>query len=397
MYSVIGIGLMSGSSLDGLDLAAVQFSPVEGWANEPEWEILVAETQPYNDEWTRRLSGLRRATGYDLAKTDADYGHLLGMAVRQFCIRNGLKPDFVASHGHTALHQPHRHFTLQIGSGETLASHLDCPAVTNFRARDVALGGQGAPLAPGGELALFPEYRCFLNLGGIANLSFLQREGEPEIEIPGWKKPGWRHLAYDVAFCNQVLNELARRAGPELEFDGGGEIARSGSLVPRMFEALEGLPFYQLYPPRSLGREWIEDEVLPLLDAPDEPPEDLLHTCVRHIARRIAAEFERFGLREMDLMVTGGGAFNVFLMECLAEELAPQNVALPPVAPQLVEYKEALVFAYLGLLALAGKANNLRGATGAREAAVCGSLHRPRGAEGPALFSDRLRAFRDGW
>lgn len=388
---------MSGTSLDGLDIAAVRFSPVEGWPDAPEWEILAADTQPYNEEWTRRLAGLRGASGYDLAKTDADYGHLLGMAVRQFCIKNDLKPDFAASHGHTAFHQPHRHFTLQIGSGETLASHLDCPSVTNFRARDVALGGQGAPLAPGGELALFPEYRCFLNLGGIANLSFLQREDEPEIEIPGWKKPGWRHLAYDITFCNQVLNELARRADPELAYDDGGALARGGSLVPRIYEALEAQPFYQLYPPRSLGREWIEDEILPALDAPDEPPEDLLHTCVRHIARRIAAEFERFGLRGHEVMVTGGGAFNTFLMECLAEELAPLGVTAPSVGKELVMYKEAVIFAYLGLLALAGKANNLRGATGAREAAVCGAIHRPRGDSGPALFSEKLRAFREGW
>ncbi len=352
----VGLGMMSGTSLDGLDLAAVEFV-----FDDRRWtaRILAAETVEYDASWRRRLSS-PPASAEEYAKLNVDYGHWQGMQARSFILLNDLKPDFAASHGHTVFHQPHRHFTAQIGDGETTATHLPCVFVTGFRNKDVALGGEGAPLVPFGETALFPEYSAFLNLGGIANLTLVGVEGTANRR---------NLVAFDVCACNLVLNVLARRINTD--YDRDGNAAANGKLLPEVLENLERLAFYRLPAPRSLGREWVEAEILPLLSE-NYRPQDLMHTYCVHVAERVADEYQRYNRPGNGIMTTGGGAFHKFLTERLSEKIP---VVLPD--PLWISYKEAAIFAFLGLMRLLGHANVLNAGTGARKAAVSGSVHFP--------------------
>ncbi len=390
---LLAVGLMSGSSLDGLDLTAVRLHfDAEGTS----YELVTAATEAWSPEWQARLAALSEASAADYAKTHVDFAHACGLALRRFLVGQGLQPDVVASHGHTVFHQPHRHFTAQIGCGQTLATYADCPVVTDFRPRDVAEGGEGAPLVPFGELHLFPAYRLFLNLGGIANLSILQREGAPTLNLMSRLRHPPRYLACDLCPLNQLFNALARRHDPNLAYDPEGTIARSGRVLPELLAALDALPFYALLPPRSLGREWVENEVWPLIEAAKATPADLLRTCVEHAVGQIAAECQRQGLHNEALLVTGGGAHNAFLIESLSEQLALRGLRVDVPETQLVDYKEALVFAFLGACTLRGQPNHLPDATGARRAAVLGAVHLPVGwrverPAPPALQPDLLR------
>jgi anhydro-N-acetylmuramic acid kinase len=368
-----GVGLMSGSSLDGLDLCAVRFTeqPEGGYT----WELGAAYTEPYPMEWVERLRRAPAESAETLAKLNVDYGHWVGLTLRRFLVETGTRPDFVSSHGHTVLHQPAKHFTCQIGDGETLANYLTVPLVCNFRSRDIGQGGQGAPLVPVGEQDLFPDYRAFLNLGGIANLSLQHDPAEaPDIT---WR-PG-RYLAFDVCPCNQLLNALARRHDPTWSFDPDGQLADTGSLVPQVLETLENWVYYTLYPPKSLGNEVIWAELWPVLAQSSEPIPDLLYTVCWHIANRVAAEVNRFQLTGRSILVTGGGAHNRCLVRLLTERLT--ELGCTPVQPEarVVDYKEALIFAYLGLLRLRGKPTVLASATGCKKPMSTGSIHLPTG------------------
>jgi anhydro-N-acetylmuramic acid kinase len=369
------LGLMSGSSLDGLDLAAVRITPT---ADGPwQWEVLAAETQVYSDEWTTRLRDANTLSGESYAKLHVDYGHLLGLMVRRFCIEQAVRPDLVSSHGHTVYHQPHIHFTAQIGCGETLVTHLACPLVSNLRAKDVALGGEGAPLVPAAEMRLFPDFELFLNLGGIANLSVLPRTDEASQRMLGrtqHRRPP-ACVALDVAPCNQVLNAWANLLGHP--FDANGSIARSGQLIQPLFAQLETLPFYSLPAPRTLGREWVSEYFVPLLPTQPETVADVLHTVCCHVGAQTATELARLEWPAGHLLVTGGGAHNAFLIECLRAALAPSGIT--PVVPDdtWVNFKEAICFAALGLMAALGQSNTLAGGTGARQAVAGGSFHFP--------------------
>jgi len=381
------IGLMSGSSLDGLDLAAVRFTPTAD--NRWHYTMLAAETQPYSPEWAERLAGLMQQTAENYAKTHVDYGHYLGMKTWHFIMEHGLAPDGVGSHGHTVFHQPQRHFTAQIGCGQTMVSHLGCPLVTDFRAKDVALGGEGAPLVPFGEHHLFPQYRLFLNLGGIASISLFPRPGEQHpLEIAlgdrTWMRKTPEQFGYDVCPCNQVLNLLAQRLGHD--FDDGGQLAASGLLHPALLADLDALSFYYLSPPRTLGREFLDDHVLPVLQRYSIPVEDQLHTVCHHIAGRIAAELERFAIRDARILVTGGGAYNHFLVHLLTERLRPMGI-LPEIPDRwYVNFKEALIFGFLGLMTLLGRPNTLEGVTGARSTVIGGAIHLPERRMGLSLL-----------
>lgn len=352
-----GIGLMSGTSLDGADLAYCEFSEQEDhWS----FELLAAETIPYDEQWYARLACLDDQSAEVFAKTNVYLGHYLGRIVADFIDRNELKPHFVASHGHTIFHQPAKNFTVQIGDGETMASYLNCPLVTNFRNKDVALQGQGAPLVPFGERFLFPEHKLFLNLGGIANLSHGQ-------------------IAFDVTACNMALNWLTNSMESPLPYDDGGELARSGQLNGELYEALESLPFFQQPPPKSLGAEWFSSRVMPMIRNEDIPVEDRLHTFVFHIVSRITDALRRLKVRDCSLVVSGGGAHNTFLMEELGKSIAARGIEIESLPKSVVDYKEALIFAFLGMFTLLGKPNIFSAVTGAKSDNLGGSIHLPPG------------------
>jgi anhydro-N-acetylmuramic acid kinase len=347
MKETTAIGLMSGSSLDGLDLAFVKFNE-EG--EHYDFQILVAETLPYPEFWKTQLSEAFHKQPEDLVQLDKDYGKYLGEQVLAFAKKHGASPDFVASHGHTIFHKPEQHFTLQIGDGQELAKACGFLVINDFRNEDVSKGGQGAPLVPIGDKLLFSDYEICLNIGGIANVSY-DENGQ--------------RIAYDLCIANQALNYLAQMKG--LDYDRDGQLARSGEVDMDLLKRLNRHPFYGQLPPKSLGREFFEAHQKGLLK--NIPIEDMLATFVEHIALQIALGISH--LTKGKILVTGGGARNQFLMERLQARTS-HEVVIPE--KMIIDYKEALVFAFLGLLRMERKTNVLASVTGAESDSCSGRI-----------------------
>ena len=366
MSSYLGIGVMSGTSLDGMDLVACTFS-LKG-KEDISYTINATDHVAYSEQWVARLAHLMEQNAETYARTHVYYGHLLGETIRDFMVSHHLAPAFVAVHGHTIFHQPERNLTAQIGEGETLVSYLNCPLVTNFRAKDIALGGQGAPLVPMGEKYLFPQYEVFLNLGGFANISA-------------------KGVACDIAPCNTVMNFLASNLDASLAYDPEGRIAASGTLDSDLLATLNALPFYRKPPPKSLGWEWITDQVMPLLEASSASIPDQLHTFAHHISIQIREMLEQLGVSHTTMWVSGGGGHNAFLMNLLAKELLPLRISLDQQMDELLgDFKEALIFAFLGLRTLIGTSTVLPSATGVPWEALTGSIHLPPKPSGKNLL-----------
>lgn len=345
------IGLMSGTSLDGVDLACCRFSYDGQW----HFEVQATECIPYPTDWKKKLSTAFHMQANELTTLDREYGSYLGGLVAAFIQKNNLKPDVIASHGHTIFHKPEASYTLQIGQGKCLAETTGITIVNDFRKADIQKGGQGAPLVPIGDRLLFGDYGICLNIGGIANLSFEQNQ---------------HRVAYDVCPANQVLNMLAQQAG--CDFDENGRIASSGQLNQVLLQKLNALDFYQQAGPKSLGREWVQQVFLPALNQDTLPINDLLNTVCQHISIQLANATDH--LKPTTMLVTGGGAFNNFLMDSIRSQ--SKHTILIPEA-QLVNYKEAIVFAFLGYLRINGLTNCLSSVTGARGDSSCGDIHYP--------------------
>lgn len=351
MKTCHAIGLMSGSSLDGLDLALVRFTHN---GSRYTHEILKAETLPYPDCWREKLANAFLSKPEDLVPLDKEYGSYLGQQVRVFVEKLPFQPDFVASHGHTVFHKPELHYTLQIGDGQSLADACGLTVVNDFRTEDVLKGGQGAPLVPIGDRLLFADYDICLNIGGIANLSY---------ELKG------KRIAYDICIANQALNWLAQREGAA--YDKDGQMARQGQIDFNLLEVLNNNEFYRLSPPKSLGREFFETFQKNLLET--YPTADALSTFVEHIALQIAHSVSHLSKGKM--LVTGGGALNSYLVERI--RCHTQHEVIVP-ERQTVEYKEALIFALLGMLRLEGHTNVLSSVTGAPSDSCSGKIWRPQ-------------------
>ena len=331
---------MSGTSLDGLDIVYCLLIHDKEWT----FNIEKAETIAYDSRIRRKLQDATELDSKDLMQLHFSLGHFIGEQVQGFIDKHHLQADFIASHGHTVFHQPHKGYTLQIGDGNAIAAECSLPVVYDFRSLDVALGGQGAPLVPIGDQMLFSEYAACLNLGGIANISFAR---------------GQKRLAFDVCPMNMVLNRLT--AEKELLFDDRGKMAQSGSLIQPLLARLNELDFYQQTGPKSLGREWVSRNVFPLLDLKQYGVEDLLHTFVHHVAFQLARMVHSIPTGK--ILLTGGGAYNDFLIGLLAKQ-TKHEIIIP--SEILVNYKEALVFALLGVLRLRGEVNTLASVTGAK-------------------------------
>ena len=360
MKTYRGIGLMSGTSLDGIDLAYCEFQEQEGtWT----FDLLATESIPMDEQWYARLRCLDTVDARTFARTDVYFAHYLGQVLTTFIDKYEVRPQFVASHGQTIFHEPQRNYTTQIGDGETLVSYLACPPVCNFRNKDVALGGQGAPLVPFGERPLWPDHRLFLNLGGFANLSN--------------HLPNGKVIAFDVAPANLALNWLCQNLEPSLPFDPQGQIASQGQINPQLFESLQRIPFYQKAPPKSLGTEWFEAQILPLLSSAQLSIPDRLRTYVEHLVSQITQALQVCNASQEPLLVTGGGALNSFLMDRLTESLAIANIQLSPAKREIIEFKEAIVFGFLGLHTLLGHPNILSSVTGSNRNVLGGSIHLP--------------------
>ena len=338
---------MSGSSLDGIDLALCHFTP-----NGKQWSFTVetARTVPYDAAMRKRLLEATRGNAMELARLNRDIGIAIGTGCKELLQEHSA--DLIASHGHTIFHQPDEGLTLQVGSGAHIATLSGLPAVCDFRSLDVALGGQGAPLVPLGEQLLFPDHQAFVNLGGIANISIHQ---------------GNKPIGYDVCPCNQALDLLASEAGKS--YDANGDLARSGEVDVELLAKLNALDFYAQAPPRSLGREWFDERMKPMITS-KSPLKDRLRTVTEHIALLIAQELDKAGVSTA--LFTGGGAHNAFLIERIAT-LGKAKPELP--SAELINYKEAVIFAFLGLMRLRGEVNTLASVTGATRNSVGGAIY----------------------
>jgi len=344
-----GIGVMSGTSLDGLDLAWCSFEKVGARWN---YRIEKACTIPYDLAFRARLANATRLSALDYAKLDVDLGALIADRINEW-LGNQPKPDFIASHGHTVFHQPHCGLTTQIGSGAVIAARTGITTVCDFRTMDVALGGQGAPLVPIGDALLFSQYDACLNLGGFCNISF-QKEN--------------KRVAFDIAPCNMALNRLANLLGKP--YDEGGKLARGGHLIPGLLQQLNELEYYRLPYPKSLGKEWFDQQFWPLIaDFENQSVANLLHTVVQHVAGQIAQVLPESA---STLLTTGGGTYNNFLIQSVQQQWSGDIIVPDSLT---IDFKEALVFAFLGILRLQGEANCLASVTGAKQDNCGGAVY----------------------
>ncbi len=339
-YNVIGV--MSGTSLDGVDLSHIKFH-LEN--NKWVFEILESETIGYSQSWINQLKLAVDYSEMELEKLNQEYTKLLASIITTFIEKYKIENlDAVCSHGHTILHQPEKGLTLQIGNLPEISALTHQKVVCDFRVQDVKLGGQGAPLVPIGDRILFSEYDYCINLGGFSNVSFEQNGNR---------------IAFDISPVNTVLNYYANQLG--LNYDDKGKISRTGKINTDLLDELNALDFYQQTFPKSLGFEFVKGTVLPIIESLEISIEDKLRTFTEHIALQTALALPK---KKGQMLVTGGGAYNDFIIERIQSHLPEMELVIP--APKILEFKEALIFALLGVLKLRDEINVLSSVTGAK-------------------------------
>ncbi|MDI5887555.1 anhydro-N-acetylmuramic acid kinase [Flavobacterium yafengii] len=351
-YTIIGV--MSGTSLDGVDLAHIVFTVKN---NKWNFQILESETVSYSIDWLNKLKIAVDFSEVALEKLNQDYTQLLASIISDFIEKYEIKNlDAVCSHGHTILHQPQNEFTLQIGNLPEIASVINQTVVCDFRVQDVQLGGQGAPLVPIGDRILFSEYDYCMNLGGFSNVSFEKNK---------------ERIAFDISPVNTVLNFYANQLG--FNYDDKGSISRTGICNKDLLNELNTLDFYQKKHPKSLGFEFVKETILPIIETYSIPIEDKLHTFTEHVALQIALALPN---KNESLFITGGGAYNDFLIERIQYHLPQIKIIIP--SAKILEFKEALIFALLGVLKLRGEINVLSSVTGAKTDHSSGTIYSPK-------------------
>ncbi|MCM8567748.1 anhydro-N-acetylmuramic acid kinase [Gramella jeungdoensis] len=346
------IGVMSGTSLDGVDLVLTEIS----FEEKTDFKIIASETFPYTREWQKKLEGAINLDPAELNKLDNEYTIYLADVIKRFIKKYDIDLiDAVCSHGHTVKHRPNQGVTFQIGNRPKLAKLIEAPVVCDFRVQDVELGGEGAPLVPIGDRLLFNEYKYCINLGGFANVS-LENESQ--------------RIAYDICPVNTVLNYFMRKL--EKDYDEDGKLARAGELDEELLEKLDSLKYYKKDPPKSLGIEWVNCEVIPLIENNTEEIPNIVRTYTVHVAKQIANCLDDDP--DSKVLLTGGGTFNTFLIEEIKSR-SKCDFIVPE--KQLIDFKEALIFALLGVLKLRGEINVLHSVTGARIDHSSGRIYEP--------------------
>lgn len=349
------IGLMSGTSMDGLDIAYVQFyfSKENGW----DFKITASFTAKYDCDTLEKLKNSKNLNSIDLLQLDRKLGLFFADAVNHFLSSHEIYPkeiDAICSHGHTIFHQPEHGITLQIGCGEVLAFHTGIRVLNDFRKKDVVAGGQGAPLVPIGDKLLFSKYAdAFLNIGGFTNICF----------------PGEITKAHDISPGNLPLNYFSEKLG--FDYDAEGNLSRKGNIDEITLEKLNALPYYHLTGPKSLGTEWLETNFMNCFST-EKSHYDNLRTITEHIAQKISEDLNKNDVKSV--FITGGGAKNDFLIERIKHYYSGE-VKIP--SNQIIDYKEALIFAFLGALYFEQQANSLSSVTGAKKETIGGVLHLP--------------------
>lgn len=335
-YRVIGV--MSGTSLDGIDLCEVEFS-LEN--NQWSFDIHKTKTLAYPQKWVDALQKAHHLSKPEVYKLDENYTAYLAEVISAF-MKNPDVIDMICSHGHTIWHQPEKGFTYQIGNLPFLAEKIAKTVVCDFRTADVELGGQGAPLVPIGDRLLFAEYDYCVNIGGFVNISFEQKD---------------KRIAFDICPANKILNYYTQKLG--LAYDDKGEIAIRGSYNKALFEALNALEFYKNSPPKSLGIEWLETQFLPIVESYDILTQDKLNTLCHHIGYQISKVLKN---NNECVLISGGGAYHDYLIECIKSYANTSKIIIPN--PKIIDYKEALIFGLLGILKYRGDFNVLSSVTG---------------------------------
>lgn len=335
------IGLMSGTSLDGLDICLVQFEKKHSvW----KFEILKAETISYSKDLEDQLKNSIHLSAEKLLELHSEYGFYLGKEIKNFISKHQIENiDVISSHGHTVFHQPQKKFTLQIGDGRAIKLETAIPVVYDFRSQDVLMGGNGAPLVPIGDELLFSEYDACLNLGGFSNISL---------------KHNGRRIAFDIAPVNIVLNKIAQNFNKN--FDENGNLAREGEINKELFIKLNSLEFYTLSYPKSLGIEWCNKNIFPLFE--DLDSKDILATFTEHCAEQISKVLNQYQLKKV--LFTGGGTYNSYLIEKIKQK-TDSEIIIPE--KEIIDFKEALIFAFMGILRMNKEINVLSSATGSSQ------------------------------
>ncbi len=352
------IGLMSGTSMDGLDIAHVAIHLSNDQAGDT-FELLHSETIPIPKELKQKIVRATHASITDISLLDNQLGHFYADAVQKFLDKFNINHSSIAAigcHGQTILHQPYNGFSLQIGNATVLAYRTKIKVINDFRNHDICAGGQGAPLVPIGDFGLFGmNAQAFLNLGGFANISYKDKTGQIR--------------AYDISPANLPLNKLSE--AKEMSFDKNGALAKSGEINFFLLDLLNSLPYYSQEFPKSLGTEWLESEFYPLIKF-DKEIENNLRTVTEHIAIQVASELDKS--KSNSVLVTGGGARNKFLIERI-EHYFSGELILP--SELLIDFKEAIIFAYLAALKIQNRYNSLASVTGAQQNMIGGVVHDP--------------------
>lgn len=351
------IGVMSGSSLDGLDIAMVEFEEQGGKWN---YDIKHSTCYIYDEEIKQRLRGATALNALEYELLHVDYGHFIGNKLNEFIEKHQLhyQVSLIASHGHTGFHLPSKKMTSQLGHGAVIAALTNLPVVTDLRALDVSLGGEGAPIVPIGEKLLMPDHQFFLNLGGIANISANETKA---------------FIAFDICPANRVLNMLANETGNE--YDNEGTMAASGNINRSLLGRLNGLDYYRQPYPKSLANQFGTDTVYPIIKEYKLSPSDSLRTYTEHIAEQIRNAFSLMKINHGGkMLVTGGGAFNKFLIQRINESLHPLQVETEVPDEKVVSYKEAMIMAFIGILRWRQEVNVLSSVTGSKRDSIGGAL-----------------------
>lgn len=361
MESYKVLGLMSGSSMDGLDVAHCEITVDDGkWS----YKILRAECIPYPAKWKLRLEKLVLQNAITYIKTHTYLGHYMGERTREFIDRHGIENevDFIASHGQTIFHQPDNNFTSQIGDGAAMAMRTGLPVICDFRTADVAFNGQGTPVAPIVDKLLFSDYKYLLNLGGISNITV---------------NTGDKYIAFDITAVNLIMNKLVGKIGKE--YDEDGNMARSGKLNEELLTELNGSWYYEKEYPKSLSGGWVSKVMYPVANRQKIPIEDKLRTLAEHIALQHANSIKMIQQKEGievsaddKMLLTGGGAFNKFLVECIQEKVP---MTLEVADAETVEFKESLLMALMGVLRVRNEVNCLSSVTGADQDTIGGTIY----------------------
>lgn len=344
------IGVMSGTSLDGLDICLCHFT-----RNNKKWayDILKSDTINYDSSIIERLTSAFDTSGLELTRLDYDYGRWIGIQIKEFLNDIETKPDFVASHGHTIHHRPYEGFTLQIGKGAAIVAESGLPCICDFRSSDVCQLGQGAPLVPIGDRYLFSDYDICLNLGGFANLSYEHLDSR---------------IAFDIGPCNFILNSTSQEMG--YRFDVDGNLGKKGTVDASLLYKLNSLDYYKKSAPKSLGREWIEDIFTPIIKGYTISSQDKLSTLYEHISTQISSITNK--IKGDKILVTGGGAHNSLLIHLLRSK-SNHSIVIPN--NETIDYKEALIFAFLGVLFTQNQPGALASVTGAKRDSISGCLY----------------------